>query len=290
MKRKLQFLSVVALTILLGAQTTNAQTGGNFQNGVARATPYGPGELIEFEDFDLGANANLTVNPTGVAPFGYSDNSAGVASGSTYRVTDVDIVINSAAQTAPTGNGLEIGGMTATEYAYYTIQIATSGSYRLDVTHRVSSAKNLSVALLNPADLTAINTPVVTSMPSTLGVYATNPTSAFDICAGTYVLKIAFTGGAGPVYDSFTVSYVGALVGTCNLGVNKLDAKSEFKVYPSSSKDGRFNLSDSTKWEVYSISGAKVKQGEGELIDISSAAKGVYILKTDSVTKKIIFE
>jgi hypothetical protein len=60
--------------------------------------------------------------------------------------------------------------------------------------------------------------------------------------------------------------------------------------YSNPSSTGIFNLGEDTSWEVYSISGVKVKQGKGKLVDISNAAKGVYLLKTTNETIKLVFQ
>jgi hypothetical protein len=57
------------------------------------------------------------------------------------------------------------------------------------------------------------------------------------------------------------------------------DVKNSVKVYPNPSKDGLFNLSKTSNWEVYSVLGTKLKSGNSNQIDLSDCAEGAYILK-----------
>jgi hypothetical protein len=57
------------------------------------------------------------------------------------------------------------------------------------------------------------------------------------------------------------------------------------------STTGIFNLSKTTSWEVYSMLGVKVAQGEGALVDISNFSKGMYLLRTENgTTKRLLFQ
>ena len=72
------------------------------------------------------------------------------------------------------------------------------------------------------------------------------------------------------------------------LALNTISTK--IGVYPVPSSEGKFHLSKSKTWEVYSLLGRKIAVGTGSLIDISKFSKGIYILKTDTgVTKKLLY-
>lgn len=76
-----------------------------------------------------------------------------------------------------------------------------------------------------------------------------------------------------------------------NLGLNTLELNTpKLKLYPVPSKDGIFNLSKETSWEVYSLSGAKLLSGNGNKIDFSAFAKGTYLLVTPIGTEKMLFQ
>ncbi len=286
MKRKLQFLGAAAITVLLSAQMGFAQTGGAYDpaNPTVAGAPWTVGALIEFEYFDLGANANLTVNPTGVAPFGYSDASA-LNTGTAGFRTNTDVDISPTGNPVPTGGGYDVVGFVNSEYLYYTVNFATSGSYRLDVFYKHASVtgKLLAYQILKQSDLSAVSAVISSNLPKEQA-WVARPTGVVDVCAGTYVLKVAFTGGAGPVYDSFTIVQDGALVNPayCSLGVNDFDASAkELVAYPNGNTTGIFTLNIDSAWDVYSLSGAKVISGNGTNVDISGFSKGVYLLKTN---------
>ncbi|RKS23126.1 putative secreted protein (Por secretion system target) [Flavobacterium endophyticum] len=77
------------------------------------------------------------------------------------------------------------------------------------------------------------------------------------------------------------------MVHHCDLGVEIPEENSnKIKVYPNPST-GIFQLSKELEWTVFSALGAKIKQGSGNLIDISEHASGVYFLKTNEANKAI---
>lgn len=76
---------------------------------------------IQAEDFDEGGEA-----------VGYHDTDAGNNAGSHYRSSDVDIQ-----PTQDTGGGYDIGWTSAGEWLNYTVDVASAGSYTLEV--RVAS-------------------------------------------------------------------------------------------------------------------------------------------------------
>ena len=70
---------------------------------------------------------------------------------------------------------------------------------------------------------------------------------------------------------------------------NELD--NNFVLYPNPSSNGVFTVKNLTieNWEIYSISGAKVLSGKGDVIDISNFSKGLYIVKIENSFKKLVF-
>lgn len=60
-------------------------------------------------------------------------------------------------------------------------------------------------------------------------------------------------------------------------------------IYPNPSSNGIFNLKEATEWTVYGLTGAVVAKGNGTLVDLASSPKGVYIIKFDGLTQKIMF-
>jgi glucose/arabinose dehydrogenase/PKD repeat protein len=69
------------------------------------------------------------------------------------------------------------------------------------------------------------------------------------------------------------------MVHNCNLGVENPDEESKnISAYPNPSK-GIFNLSKEMEWTIYSSLGTKIKQGSGNVINISDQATGIYFIK-----------
>ncbi len=64
----------------------------------------------------------------------------------------------------------------------------------------------------------------------------------------------------------------------------------DFVLYPNPSFTGVFYLDELESWKVYTISGTKVLEGEGQRIDLSHFAKGIYLLKTLQGTIKLIYK
>jgi hypothetical protein len=119
---------LVAGSPYIGAATDGKDAGIDWtaSNVVSGSTPFGgttpilPSATIQFEDFDNGG--------AGIA---YVDTSAG-NTGGVYRTTDVDVQA-----TTDAGGGYNIGWVSAGEWLNYTVNVATAGTYDLDV--RVAS-------------------------------------------------------------------------------------------------------------------------------------------------------
>lgn len=62
-------------------------------------------------------------------------------------------------------------------------------------------------------------------------------------------------------------------------------------VFPNPSSDGVFQIKNQTpkSWQVYSITGKKIIEGKGNIIDISTKAKGIYILKINNFFVKLLY-
>ena len=74
------------------------------------------------------------------------------------------------------------------------------------------------------------------------------------------------------------------------LSVNKNNIE-KISVFPNPSNNGVFQIKNQTpqNWKVYSITGKKMIEGKGNIIDISSYAKGVYILNINNSFVKLLY-
>ena len=232
--------------------------------------------IVQVEDYDLGGE--------GLA---YHDSSLGNDTSGYRTENDVDLTVG--------GSGFVSTSLSGGEYTRYTINVTESGSYYMLVNYKTSSStsKPFAVALL-PIDLSSSRT--LFSQPAgsttsgiihTGGNYKDYVSTNFDLDAGFWVLELQIpNGGAGPNYDYVTLIRDGVL----DVEDDVLLAK-QLVVYPMPSNTGIFNLSESTSWEVYSMLGIKVIQGEGVLVDISKFSKGMYILRTEKgISKRLFFQ
>lgn len=81
-----------------------------------------------------------------------------------------------------------------------------------------------------------------------------------------------------------------AVFSNSGLSVDK-NSIEKIRVFPNPSNNGIFQLKTQTSqsWKVYSITGKKMMEGKGNIIDISSCAKGIYILKINNSSVKLLY-
>lgn len=81
-----------------------------------------------------------------------------------------------------------------------------------------------------------------------------------------------------------------AIFSSNQLSVDKNNIE-KISVFPNPSSNGVFQIKNKTpqNWKVYSITGKKMIEGKGNLIDISSYAKGLYILKIKNSFVKLLY-
>jgi hypothetical protein len=300
MKTKLHLLRLTVLTVLLGFQYGIAQTGGAF-NGVTPSI--GHLTIIEFENFDLGSNADTSIG--GSAPFGYSDKSPGnvtvatsTIASSSYRTAtspDADIVELVADNTFK-----YVGSTQGGEFFYYSITVGTTGTYHIDVNYAHGSGTNkrikierLDTVLTGAVVLVDGTSDLANALPKTANAstFATNSAGPvgnpfqFDLEAGkSYVIKFTIN-DAGPNYNWFQF----VRDGDATLSTNSFEkGNNTLEVYPNPATDGQFQLNIETKWDVYTVLGQKVLTGEGKNVNLSSLTKGVYLLKTPFASKRLV--
>lgn len=72
--------------------------------------------------------------------------------------------------------------------------------------------------------------------------------------------------------------------------IKTMDNTLPFYIYPTISKTGTFKISEWTGFEVYNLFGIKVQSGVNDFIDLIKEPPGVYIVKIQNQTLKIIKE
>ena len=144
---------------------------------------------------------------------------------------------------------------------------------------------------------TAGNTPAVNNRPDQFQNFLTRlpgiaPAFRYDR-DGARTMPFDFVEGEGRGADLSPVSlYVDQRARRLGLpfatSVAPTSGAGTVEVYPNPSGDGRFRLRPGGAWRVFTLTGKLVTRGEGELIDLSSQAAGVYVLSAHGKTLKLI--
>jgi glucose/arabinose dehydrogenase/PKD repeat protein len=99
---------------------------------------------------------------------------------------------------------------------------------------------------------------------------------------GNKEVSLAVTNANGS--STKDISY---MVHDCDLGTdNPGQISNKITVSPNPST-GLFNFSEEVEWTVFSALGVKIKQGSGNLMDISEYASGIYFIKINDSSKAI---
>ncbi|PWG06736.1 T9SS type A sorting domain-containing protein [Polaribacter aquimarinus] len=319
MKTKLLFYKATAVVFLIASQVGLAQTGGSF----AGATPPNivNGTIIQFENFDIGGNADTNVG--GTAPFGYRDTTSGNGvntdssweKNDTYRAgTDVDLathIKNLAPWDAYNGD-ITLNSNSANEFQYYTVTVGeTSSDYyiRINYGHGSGTPKRFLIEKLDLnlenkvtlVDGTDRDSEDFTALPKTgsswkletndAGPVNSGPTK-FTLTAGeTFVIKFSHKDG-GPAFNWFQFVNDASTLNTekFDLGafslLNPVNQELTIKGLPSNVN----NIS------VYSLLGQKLLSREAKTeslsINVSSLKSGMYIVtfsgENGKFTRRII--
>lgn len=221
-----------------------------------------PGK-IEAENFDLGS--------IGLA---YSDKDESNDSG-LYREEGVDIVAN--------GTGFCVDHNWNNEWQEYTINVEEDGVYDFVISY--SSGINVGSPRIT-LSLPESNNEIVSNYKL---FYIVDWNSFFEetvaynvsLTKGEHILRVE------TVQQGFFLDWI-EVRGEAT-GINNLN-KVKLSVYPNPSSVGVFTLSEARSYNVFSIDGMMIKSGEGTTVNLSSYAKGMYLLKTQGEVHKIVFE
>lgn len=226
---------------------------------------------IQVEEYDLGGS--------GVA---YSDDSPGSAVTPTvnYRTTeDVDIETCTDA-----GGGYNLGFATAGEWLEYTVNVAASGNYKLDL--RVAcNGDGRTVAFTMDGTSIANNI----AIPNTGGwqTWTTTSVNNVPLTAGQHVLRMTIG-----TTSYVNINYLNFSIVT---GLEESTLQNKLTVFPNPFENNiNINLSDAYNYKILDLSGRILLQGqaEGETQIGDAIPKGVYLLDIQSVagSKKLIVQ
>ncbi len=145
-----------------------------------RGSPVPLPGTIEAEDFDEGG-----------ADVAYRDESPG-NSGGAYRATDVDLE-----PTTDTGDGYNVGWANAGEWLKYTVNVAATGTYTMEVRLASAGAGGIFHVEANGVDKTG---PIVVTNTGGWQEWKTTIRRGISLAAGTQVLRVVMdTIGSGAV-------------------------------------------------------------------------------------------
>ncbi|MDW5288138.1 carbohydrate-binding protein [Formosa sp. PL04] len=201
----------------------------------------------------------------------YHDPTTG-NSGHVYRTDDVDLQLIS-------GTNYTIGWTANTEWQEYTVNVEKEGSYDFEFTY---AAANTGAQI--GIDIDGSNMFSNFDLVQTAGwtTFETHIKHDVQLPAGESILRIN-TEQSGFNLDKITISESNSLsIGSVENEVYRL------QVFPNPSPTGLFNLSQNQKWEVYAINGVKISEGEGKQINLSEFAQGLYLLKTEKHSFKLL--
>ena len=123
-------------------------------------------------------------------------------------------------------------------------------------------------------------------LPPTDGEYMTTDNlGSFELPAGPQLLRFRHL-DAGPRFDYFTLT----LEEISSTSTSDLSNANALKAYPNPSSNGVFTVDIEGEWSVYSLVGAKVLEGAGSRVDLSTSPRGVYYLRTPTASVKLISE
>ena len=218
--------------------------------------------VIEAEHFDKGGE--------GISYHDVDSQNKGAVQ-SAFRILDgVDIGV---------GNGGYTLGWTSTnEWLEYTVNIKKATSY--DFEFHTSSLNGGGVLKL---DLDGNSLLSGIEVPKTDDWYVYQSiTETVNLPIGNHVLRINIE------KNGFNLDKV--IVKEAMITSNKSTISTALTIYPNPSKNGLFKLSKSSIWELYTLQGVKLQEGDGFEIDISNQRKGIYILKSENLIFQLIVQ
>lgn len=233
-------------------------------------TPHVIPGVIQAEHYDQGGN--------GLA---YSDDSPGseVSPVVNFR-TDEDVDIETCTDA---GGGYNIGYATTGEWLEYTVNVAATGSYNLDL--RVACNGDGRTVSLTMDDVSIANNVVI---PNTGGwqTWTTTSVNSVPLTAGQHVLRLTI--GATSYVNINQLTFTSVVTDLTEDYTN-----SNPVVYPNPFKDQlTINFENDYTYELTNIAGNVIKKGEGNgKIDFTeNIEKGVYFLKLKTLNKNLTYK
>jgi hypothetical protein len=264
--------SATAGTFTLSAKATNSEAMSNSSQITVVVTPqlgaFGgtahpiPG-IIQSEDFDNGGN--------GLA---YSDDSPGssVSPAVNYRTAeDVDIEA-----CTDIGGGYNIGYFKAGEWLKYTVNVATTKKYDINLRVACSGTGRTMDLQIGATEIKAI------AIPNTNGwqTWETITVKGVSLVAGEQTMKVTLG----------SISYVNLNYIEVKDPITGLtDTQFEhFEIYPNPT-NGLVNFSQATDWTLLNANGVEIQKGFNKSsVDLTALSEGIYFIRIENKVFKVV--
>ncbi len=172
-------------------------------------------------------------------------------------------------------------GVPSATFKFLHFRIKTPSQGSIQVFWGRDGATGISSARLKTIPIVANNTVFV-------DYYLDMSTSITEWTGNIYQLRIdtEFPAGTSIAIDRISFEKTKPTV-TSTEATLELE---QLNIFPNPSKNGVFEFSKDTEWEVFSVTGQKIEEGKGKYLNISNHNKGIYFVKSAGAYFKILFE
>ena len=162
------------------------------------------------------------------------------------------------------------------------VSVASGGDYDFTVNYYCNSSTERNLDIYADGIKVGTYEMVKNSDTASTAAYGSFIVEDVTLTAGTYDVELRFLDPGGVHIDNYEVV-------SATIGIDDIESvDNSVSAYPNPSDSGVFNLSQSSEWEIFSLIGIKVLEGNGSSIDAGNLAKGSYILKIGNTSQIIV--
>ncbi|WP_130735653.1 PQQ-dependent sugar dehydrogenase [Flavobacterium sp. J27] len=246
--------------------TSNVNFTGPYDISFRISTPYNNKTLhLEVDDVNVTGSVNVT-------------NTGGFQNWQTVTIPNINLtsgvhVITLFFETADIN-------INTIEFVFTGTNLAPIADYEIDsTTGCVNEATTFTSVSIGSIDTYDWNFGTDATPQTAIGP---GPHTIIYSTVGTKTISLTVSNTLGS--DTKNTSFV---VNNCNLGLDdENETSNKLIIYPNPSS-GIFHLSKELEWTVYDSQGIKVKKGNGNEINISNYASGLYFVKTEMSNKAL---
>ncbi|SNR76997.1 Carbohydrate binding module (family 6) [Lutibacter agarilyticus] len=217
---------------------------------------------IEVENYDLGGES-----------IAYHDADAS-NKGGIYRTDNVDIDV--------IGDMYHIGWTANGEWLEYTVDVAKAGIYDIDVVYSAGRTTPAKIGLELFDEGTQLFNNFTLPITGSWSTYKTITVKDVNLTEGNHIIRLNI------IISGCNIDKLIFRSQDVALGLDDEILNEGLNVFPVPSNDGGFQLSKICQWEVFSVLGLKLKEGEGMQVDLSHFSNGMYLLRVDNKTLKLL--